>query len=141
MSLSMMLAMQKTRTSMCCYYDASMCLHAYSGLFNAETLKPNMNYFAFMMFNQLYRLHDEIDTFCSSEDVYVGGAVKGDKKILLIANTRPIGICIDLELIGADVNDMEVLVIDETYSYSPTGITLENGQLRLRGNCCAELRF
>lgn len=139
--LSMMLAMQKERIAELNYYDASMGLMRYSGLFSGDTNRPLPSYFAFMMFNQLYMLQNEVATASDDPDIYVGAAVKGDKKVLLIANRKEAPIEISLDLTGADVENAEILRIDDTYTYSPTGKKIKNHTLTLSPLSCTEIRF
>ena len=42
---------------------------------------------------------------------------------------------------GADPADAEILMLDETYWYSPTGKAIENGTLELPPYSCVEIRF
>lgn len=139
--LSMMLGMQKTRISMMNYYDASMNLMNYSGLFNAETHKPHLSYFALMSFGHIYRLENEIDTVSDDSSVYVGGATDGREKVLLLANYSDAYKEAEIDLTGADESSVEILRIDDTYAYSPTGKKLTGGKLLLTPWSCTELRF
>lgn len=139
--LSMMLGMQKKPISMLMFYDARMRSSEYEGLFNAETKKPTPVYFTFMMFNQLYRLGNEIATEAEGEGLYVGGATDGKKKRLLIVNRNHEDTEVELELHGADADEAEILSIDGTYTYTPNGHRIRNGKLILPADSCTEIRF
>ncbi|MBQ7356113.1 MAG: hypothetical protein IJW66_01820 [Clostridia bacterium] len=139
-AMSMMLGMQKKTPSLLCFYDAQIGVSIYAGLFNAEAVKPRLTYFAFMMFNQAYKLENEVKTTSDSTDVFVCGAKKGNKSVLLLSNigeSREV----EIEALGVDLASAEVLMISDVYSYSPTGIDISDGKLHLPKNSCAEIRF
>lgn len=140
-TLAMMLGMQKKPISMLMFYDARMRTSAYEGLFNSETKQPTPVYFAFMMFGHLYRLGDEIETAAEGENLYVGGATKNGKKILLIVNQNGEAVDIDLAVKGADPADAEIFSIDETYTCAPNGHRVVDGKLTLPAFSCTEIRF
>ena len=139
-ALSMMLGMQKKTPSLLCFYDAQFSAGIYAGMFNAETKRPRPAYYSFMMFNQAYKLGNEIETSSDSEDVFVLGAEGDGKKLLLLSN---IGESTDVELdaLGVDLKKAEVLMISDIYNYSPTGIDISDGKLTLPKYSCAEIRF
>ena len=139
--LAMMLAMQKTDVTEMNFYDASMGLMSYSGLFNAETQKPHLTYFTFMAFNRLYRMKQEILTSSDDPEVYVGGAVDGNRRVLLIPNRQDKAVDAVFDLTGADAENAEILEINDTYAYSPTGRRITNNTLRLPPWGCVEIRF
>jgi hypothetical protein len=138
--MSMMLGMQKKTPSLLCFYDAQIGISIYAGLFNAEAVKPRLTYFAFMMFNQAYKLENEVETTSDSTEVFVCGAKKGNKSVLLLSNIGEE--CeVEIEALGVDMASAEVLMISDAYSYSPTGIDISNGKLKLPKYSCAEIRF
>ena len=134
-AMSMMLGMQKKTPSLLCFYDAQFGTSIYAGLFNAETKKPRPAYYSFMMFNQAYKLGNEVKTASDSSDVFVLGARNDKKSILLLSN---IGEAVDVEIeaLGVDLKDAEVLMISDVYNYSPTGIDISDGKLKLPKNSC-----
>ncbi|NLE13089.1 MAG: hypothetical protein GX628_05345 [Clostridiales bacterium] len=140
-AMAMMLAMQKTETSILCFYDASMGLMTYSGLFNGETKKPYPAYFTFMSFNRAYRLGGEVATESDDGDVYVCGATDGNEKLLIIANRGGRAVDCEIELTGANAEGAEILVIDDTYTYSPTGKKVVGGRIRLTPHSVTEIRL
>jgi len=140
-ALSMMLGMQKTTLSLMCYYDARIGSSQYGGLFDGAYRKPTRVYFAFMMFNQAYKLENEVETSSDNENVFVCGATKNDKSVLLISNMGEETLEVDLVITGADLKDAEVLMINDVYIYSPTGIDVSNGKLTLPKETCVEIRL
>ena len=140
-ALAMMLGMQKTRVDMLMYYDARIGASQYGGMFNPDTYAPYLTYYAFMAFNELYKLKNEVFTESDDKDVYVGGASGGKRKCLLIANTSEEDKVIDLELRGVDPSDCEIVMLSDVYSYSPTGKTLKDNKLQLPSNSFAQIRF
>ncbi|MBR6735872.1 MAG: hypothetical protein IKL92_03260 [Oscillospiraceae bacterium] len=140
-TLAMMLAMQKEQVYMLNYYDARIGRSPYGGMFNPDTYAPYLTYYAFMAFNELYKLKNEVFTESDDKDVYVGGASGGKRKCLLIANTSEEDKVIDLELRGVDPSDCEIVMLSDVYSYSPTGKTLKDNKLQLPSNSFAQIRF
>ena len=60
---------------------------------------------------------------------------------MLIANLNDGDTQIELELNGANEEDAELLLISDTYTYTPTGKRIRDGKLVLPGHTCAEIRF
>jgi len=139
--LAMMLGMQKSGPAILNYYDASMSLMSYSGLFNAETKAPHPSYFTFMAFNRLYRLKNEVYTASENSEVYVGAATDGREKVLLVANRQSDPVEAVFDLTGASAEDAEILLIDSVYTYSPTGKKIKEGKFTLPPWSCAEFRL
>ncbi len=139
-ALSMMLGMQKKTPSLLCFYDARLGGSIYAGLFNGETNKPRLTYYAYMMFNQAYKLGCEVETTSDSSDVFVLGAKNDKRSILLLSNIGE-DTEIEIEALGADLANAELLMISDVYSYSPTGSDISDGKLHLPKNSCAEIRF
>lgn len=139
-ALSMMLGMQKKRVDMLCYYDARMGNSQYGGLFNGLERKPFLTYFAFMMFNDAYKLENEVYTSTDNDDLFVAGATKDGKSVLLISNVGKEAV-VDLQITGADLEKAEVFMISDIYHYSPTGISIADKKLTIPEGSCAEIRF
>ena len=93
-----------------------------------------------MMFNQAYKLGCEVETTSDSSDVFVLGAKNDKRSILLLSNIGE-DTEIEIEALGADLANAELLMISDVYSYSPTGIDISNGKLKLPKYSCAEIRF
>ena len=139
-ALAVMLGMQKKPVGLLAYYDGRIGPSQYGGLFNPDTWKPYLTYYAFRMFNQAYRLGRETETSVEGEGVYAVGATDGSVKLLLLANPGQEPVEADLELIGADPRDAEILRIDGVYRYSPTGERIRDGKLVLPACSCTEIR-
>ncbi len=140
-NLAMMLTMQKTRTSLMTFYDARVVPSDYAGMFDGEGLRPLPTYFAFLAFDHLYRLENEIETDCGGEGVYVGGAVGDGRKLLLVSNPSGSPAELTLDVTGADADRAEVILLDSIYTFSPTGLNVRDGKLTLPAGSFAELRF
>ncbi|MBQ8509197.1 MAG: hypothetical protein IJ493_04745 [Clostridia bacterium] len=139
--LAMMLGMQKKPVGMLNFYDARIGTSTYSGMFNPDTWRPYLTYYAFMMFNDAYKLKDEIETASDDDKIYVGGAAKDGKAVLLIANPENKSVKAELTLSGVDFAAAEVLMIDASHQYTPTGIRITDGKLTIPAHSCVEIRF
>ena len=123
------------------YYDARLGASRYGGMFNPDTHKPYLNYYAFMMFNQAYKLKNEIQTTSDSDKVFVCGAKDDKKKVLILSNLDSKSVVTEFDLQGVSTDDVEILMINDTYHYSPTGKTIENNLLEIPAHSCVEIRF
>ena len=139
-ALAMMLGLQKKTTSIGCYYDARLSASDFAGLFNSETRKPRLAYYAFMMFNHVFKLENEIETSADNESVFVCGAKKENKAVLLVSNIGE-EVELEIEALGVDLKEAEVLMISDVYHYTPTGMDITNGKLKLPSGTCVEIRF
>ena len=83
---AMMCGVQKTKTAMLCYYDASIKPGYYSGLFDAQKRTPLCSYYPFIMFNELFKLKNQVEMTEDNNGIYSLAATDGDKKAILIAN-------------------------------------------------------
>lgn len=139
-SLAMMLALQKEPVDILHYYDARMTSSCNGGLFNSETRKPTNTYFAFQMFNSLYKLGTEVLSDCDCDQVYALAATNDKRNSLVIANTSDKRVEVELAFSGVDLKDAELFRLDTIYRYTPTGETIQNS-ISLPAYGCAELRF
>ena len=140
-SLAMMLALQREPVDILHYYDARMTSSCNGGLFNSETRKPTNTYFAFHMFNDLYKLGSEVACECDDSAIYAIAATNGKRSALVISNDKNNTVEIDLELMGVDAADAEIFRIDDTYRYSPTGEKIKDGKITVKPYSCVEIRF
>ena len=140
-NFAVMLAMQKESLDQMEFYDARLGPSAYGGMFNPDTWRPYPTYYAFMSFNQAFKLHNEIFTESDDGNVYVCGATNGKKSILLLSNRNENATEVEFDLIGVTADDVEILMINEEYSYTPTGKQICNGKLMLPARSCVEIRF
>ena len=140
-TLSAMLALQKEGTGMMMYYDARLGASRYGGMFNPESHKPFLNYYAFLMFNQLYKLENEVETSSDCDKVFVGAAKNDKKKTLILTNLSEEEKEIEFELEGVNTNDVEILMIDDFYQYSCTGKKFKAEKFVVPPTSCIEIRF
>ena len=83
---AMMIAMQRTKVTMMCYYDARFHTSMYAGMFNPLTAKPFCTYYSFAAFGELYRLGDEVCVEGEGDGIYALAATNGEKNGVLITN-------------------------------------------------------
>ncbi|MBQ7574222.1 MAG: hypothetical protein IJT23_08180 [Clostridia bacterium] len=116
-AVAMMCAMQNTKMSMMCYYDARLGISMYGGLFNPMTYEPLCTYYGFKAFGNLYKLGTQVMAKSDTEDVYVLAGTDGEKCGVLISNIgqdTPITLATDKKLHG--------YLIDENNFYKETDI-------------------
>lgn len=139
-SLSFMLMMQNTPVDVMCFYDGGLGYGDYRGLFNPDTGYPYRNYYAFAMFNSLYRLKNQVFAESSSGKVFVGAARDGRRGAVVLANPTGEAAAISLDVRDFAVSEMQVHRIDEENRYTLTGET-PRGQVYLPPASCLELRL
>ena len=83
---AMMIAMQRTKMSVMCYYDARFSTSVYAGLFNPMTEQPSCTYYAFKAFGKLYALGNAVETTGYGDGLYALAATDGKTRGVLIAN-------------------------------------------------------
>ena len=83
---AMMIAMQKKKMSVMCYYDARVDVSVYGGLFNPLTLQPFCTYYTFKAFGELYRLKNQVQCECTEDGVYAIAAADGRENAVMISN-------------------------------------------------------
>ncbi len=142
-NLSMMLAMQKTRTSMMSFYGGHCTTSDYAGLFCGETRLPLLSYYSFLAFGGLYKLGNEAESGCDTDGIYVCAAKdkEDEEKRLLVANPTGEEAEIRLCVSGADAERAEVFLLDKAHTLSPCGGILKNCVLTLPAESFAEIRF
>lgn len=140
-SLAIMLSMQKEGVALCNYYDARLGASVYGGMFNPDNHKPYLTYYAFMMFNEIYKLSNEIETASESDTIVVCGASNGKKNTLLVVNLEDKPVSCEFDVTGVSTEDTEILMINDIYQYTPTGKHLQDGTLTLPAYSCTEIRF
>lgn len=114
---ALMCAMQNTKMSMMCYYDARIGTSVYGGLFHPMSHQPLCTYYAFKAFGQLYALGKQAALTCEETDLYALAATDGEKKGVLIANLAD-----DREVTTNLDAGMTVYLIDDTHSLEPTDL-------------------
>ncbi len=84
---AMMMAMQNTKMSVMCYYDARIGISVYGGLFNPLTFEPFCTYYSFKAFGKLYALGGQAEvTGDMGDGLYAMAATNGTERGILIAN-------------------------------------------------------
>jgi hypothetical protein len=133
--------MQKSTLAMMNYYDAQVGYSIFSGMFNPDLGIPYPNYYGFMSFNSLYKLKDEIETSTDDENLFIGGATNGKKKILVMSNINNKELEVTFDVTGADLSDCDILMINDEYTYTLTGKKIVEGKLVIPANTCVEIKF
>ena len=105
---AMMIAQQRERTSLMCYYDARVGSSVYGGLFNPITFGPFCAYYAFYAFGALYALGTETACACDAPGVYAMAAAGGADRAVLVANTNGEAVTLKADLPG----DLRLYLID-----------------------------
>ena len=71
-----------------CYYDAGIGVSYYKAMFDPRERAPFPIYYAFVAFNELYRLENEAEClFDEGKGIYALAASNGGKNAVLVANT------------------------------------------------------
>lgn len=140
-SLAFMLMMQNTSTDVMCFYDGGLGYSAYHCLINPDTGYPYRTYYAFAMFNSLYRLKNQVAAESSNEKVLVGAAVEGKKGVVAISNVmnEPVAVVVDIK--NFPISEVQIYRIDEGNRYTLTGETLSSGIINLPACSCVEIKF
>ena len=140
-AMAVMLTMQHKKLDMLLYYDARyLSISAYGGFYDLATYAPSNVYYAFKAFGELYALGNEVECKSDDEDVYALAAT-GKRSVIVIANTKREPIEIELDILGAELSDAEILKIDGIYRYTPTGEVIKDGKINIPALGCAEIRF
>ncbi len=139
-AFAFMLAMQKESVAEMNFYDARIGPSEYGGLFDPSTWEPYLAYYAFLSYNTAYRLENEIYNTSDDGSVFTLGAAGNGGRVLLLANIGDEKMA-ELSICGADLAKAEVLRIDASHRYSPTGESIARGTIRLPADSCVEIRF
>lgn len=101
------------------FYDARMGVSMYGGMFNPLTQLPFPTYYAFMAFNELYRLGTEVGyELTDSDGIYALAASNGKRGAIMLANPSENDVPLKLNFEG---EIYECKVISETRNLSPMG--------------------
>ncbi len=140
-TLGFILMMQDTSTDVMCFYDAGLGYSAYRFLINPDTGYPYRTYYAFMIFNALYRLGNVAACRCSANHVFAQAAVKGGKAVIALANTTAQEVTLELALTGFDATDVQVYRVDEGNRYTLTGENIDSGKITVPAAGCVEIKL
>ena len=102
------------------YYDARP--SEWNGLFDFYTLEPIKGYYAFYTFANLYEMGTQVKSFTDDKDVYAVGA-KGNGRCGVAVtyyteNDNEGTKTVEIEIEGADIDDLEVYLVDENNTYT-----------------------
>ena len=135
-----MLMMQGTSTDVMCYYDGGLGYSDYRALINPDHGYPYRTYYAFMMFDALYKLMNSVLAESTDSHVFVGAAANGRKAALVIANVNDEQVNVNLDLCGFSATDVQVCRVDEGNRYTVTGEEL-GGELSIPAYGCVEIKL
>ena len=136
-----MLLMQNTSTDVMCFYDGGLGYSDYGALINPDSGLPYRNYYAFSMFNSLYRLGNQACVTCNEQEILVGAAVDGKKAAVVLANPSDIDIQAVLDIQNFPVCEAQILRIDRGNRYTLTGEILHDGKLFVPAHGCVEVKL
>ena len=139
-TLGFMLMMQNTSTDVMCYYDGGLGYSSYRALINPDCGYPYRTYYAFMMYNTLYKLRNSLAAESSDSHVFVGAAADGRRAALVIANVNDEPIKVNLALCGFHATDVQFCRIDDGNRYTVTGEELSN-VLGIPAHGCVEIKL
>ena len=139
-TLAFMLMMQDTSTDLMCYYDAGIGPSDYRSFINPDTMAPYNTYYAFPMFNSLYRLENECNVESSEPMLFAGAAKNGSRASLVIANTTGDDVWITLSLTGFDADEILIHRLDGDNRYTLTHEALGGG-IMIPEDACVEISF
>lgn len=114
---AMMCAMQKTSLAQMAYYDGQVDT-PYGGMFNP--LKPGVfkAYYAFVAFNELYKLRNEAESRGEGEGVYAAAASNGGSGAVLLVNTTETEKKVSLVLGGIESGAiLRCRLLDQVYDF------------------------
>lgn len=101
------------------FYDARMGVSMYGGMFNPLTQLPFPTYYAFMAFNELYRLGTEVKyDLTDSGGIYALAAANGKRGAVMMANPTENDVPLELNFDG---EIYECKIISEARNLSPMG--------------------
>ena len=123
---AMMMAMQATKMSVMCFYDARFGTSVYAGFFNPLTAKPFCTYYSFLAFGRLYALGNQVEvTGDLGDGLYAMAAKNGEKHGILITN-----IGIDKQIETNLGRGYTVYRIDEKHHMTKTRVSVKSFKLR-----------
>lgn len=126
-----MIAMQNGFEDVMCIYDMRINTAPYCPLFDIKTKKPIHGYYAFVAFNELYKLGTQVECVCDTDELYVLAASDGKKNAMLISNLTEEEQ--NLEFEGVDFTDARFYTIDDErlLSWSPNAEKIGNNSVIL----------
>ena len=111
------LAMQQSKVDIGMFYDGRCATGKHGGLFNPMTLQPLKSYWAFISFNELYRLKNEVFTVSDTKNVYVCAAADQDEAAVMIVNFSEQECPLELDLGGKTITSCRLT--DAAFDFVP----------------------
>ncbi len=93
---AMMLSFQNSHLDSAMFYDAQWSVCIYGSMFEPNTGKPYPAYYAFMAYNELYKMGEQIELEIDGEGIYGAAAKCGENACILISN--PTGNDVEMNL-------------------------------------------
>ena len=121
---AMILGMQKSHTDILCYYEAQLRADGYGGFFEPLTQAPVCTYYVFVAFNELYKLHNQVECIADhkEEGFYALAASDEGRSAIMMANhseeSREIQINVD--------ENWSVYLLDRDHFLTKTDATASN---------------
>ncbi len=121
---AMLLAMQNGNSDICCVYDARWTGGTYSALFDGFIGRPTPTYYAFVAFNSLYKLGNQVKLDCNTNDLYAVAATDGQHHAIMISNPTDTERILEIE--GVDLTTAKFHVTDNyrTMTWAPNADTI-----------------
>ena len=119
-------AMQsRTNIQVACYFEADV-VKEWCGFFDVDkmcigvhgkaTVKPLKPFYAFKMFNELYKMGEAVPATLEGEALYACAAKGGDRGGMLVANYGGEDTEVTLDLQGLPAGEIEVRLVDEHHT-------------------------
>ena len=124
---------QNSPVDMLMYYDARPSF--YNGLFDFYTLRPLKGYYAFSMFNDLYRLGTQVKASSDDDEIYTVCAMdgNGNRAAYVVYFTNRADAEAKTVSFESD-GTFDVYVLDETHDKEKTGTLVLPGTLTMQPN-------
>ncbi len=130
---------QNSPVDMLMYYDARPSF--YNGLFDFYTLRPLKGYYAFTMFNDLYRMRMQVKSSSDDDEIYTVCAKDGDGNraaYVVYFTNRPDA---EEKTIGIEAEGtFDVYTLDEAHNKEKTGTVTLPGMIAMQPNTVVLLK-
>lgn len=123
---------QNSGLDMLMYYDARPSV--FNGMFD-EFCKPKKTYYAFKMFNEIYKLKNGVKTEVKGDDIYAVAATDGKARGVFVARFNEddgTGTCkVNVSAAGINGGKSKVFVLDKNENMAEKDVDIENESLTL----------
>ena len=130
----------RTSIQVACYFEADV-VKEWCGVFDVDkmcigvhgkaTVKPLKPFYAFKMFNELYKMGEAVPAVLEGEALYACAAKGGDRGGMLMANYGGEDAEVTLDLQGLPAGELEVRLVDEYHTDKQIMRFAANGALSL----------